>query len=197
MKRMQPMTPEQIDRLRQAAVETGAREAALIAIMTRHFIRASEVAGTDRDGNPTGLKTVDINLKDGTIRINRLKGSVSTTESFLPGERELLAGWLEQKPESAWLFPGRTPERPMTRRQVLNIFHDLAVKAGLPMASAAPHSSRHTIGQMMAEAGCQAKEIQQAAGHKSLNSTGQYYEFRQSHIDAAKARALGRRVATS
>jgi hypothetical protein len=43
----------------------------------------------------------------------------------------------------------------------------------------------------MAESGCAAKEIQQAAGHKSLNSTGQYFEFRQSQVDAAKAKALG------
>ena len=56
MNRMQPMTSEQVEALRTVASATGPREAALVSIMTRHFIRASELAGTDREGNPTGLK---------------------------------------------------------------------------------------------------------------------------------------------
>jgi site-specific recombinase XerD len=194
MKRMQPMTEEQLVSLRKTAKESGAREHALITLMTCHFIRASELAGKDAEGNPTGLKTADLNLKDNTISITRLKGSISTTEALMPGESDALAAWLKIKPESAWLFPGRSPEYPMTRRQIYNLFHDLCVTAGVPMVSAAPHASRHTIGQTMAENGAQAKLIQQAAGHKSLASSGQYYEFRQSHVDSEKARLLGLKV---
>lgn len=191
MKRMQPMTNEQMIRLRNVANETGERENCLVALMTRHFIRASELAGTDREGNPTGLKTSDVNLKDGTITITRLKGSVSKTEALRPGEREALQTWLARKPESKWLFPGRIESQPMDRKTVYRIFHDLCIKAGIPTVSAAPHASRHTIGQMMAENGAQAKLIQQAAGHRSLASSGQYYEFRQSHVDAEVSRLLG------
>jgi integrase len=191
MKRMQPMTDDQLDRLRVTANQTGPREAAIIALMTRHFIRASELAGTDREGNPTGLKVSDVNLKDGTLTINRLKGSVSKTEALRPGEREALTAWLAVKPQSAWLFPGRDPSMPMDRKTVYNSFHRLCEKAGVPAQSAAPHASRHTLGQTMAEKGAQAKLIQQAAGHKSLASSGQYYEFRQSHVDAEVSRLLG------
>ena len=191
MKRMQPMTEEQLDRLRETANETGARERCLITLMTRHFIRASELAGTDREGNPTGLKVSDVNLRDGTITINRLKGSISKTEGLRPGEHDALVVWLKVKPASVWLFPGRNSDEPMDRKTVYNIFHDLCIKAGVPMASAAPHASRHTLGQTMAEKGAQAKLIQQAAGHKSLASSGQYYEFRQSHVDAEVIRLLG------
>lgn len=191
MKRMQPMTEEQLDRLRETANGAGARERCLITLMTRHFIRASELAGTDREGNPTGLKVSDVNLRDGTLTINRLKGSISKTEALRPGERDALAAWLKAKPASVWLFPGRNSDEPMDRKTVYNIFHDLCIKAGVPMASAAPHASRHTLGQTMAEKGAQAKLIQQAAGHKSLASSGQYYEFRQSHVDAEVSRLLG------
>jgi integrase len=185
------MTDQQLESLRQTAIATGSREAAMVALMTRHFIRASELAGTDREGNPTGLKVSDVNLRDGTITINRLKGSVSKTEALRPGEREALAGWLAVKRESLWLFPGRNESQPMDRKTVYNIFHSLCVKAGVPMVSAAPHASRHTLGQTMAEKGAQAKLIQQAAGHRSLASSGQYYEFRQSHVDAEVTRLLG------
>jgi integrase/recombinase XerD len=191
MRKMQPMTEDHLDRLRKVAIEAGPREAALIALMTRHFIRASELAGTDREGNPTGLKVSDVNLRDNTVTISRLKGSVSKTEALRPGEREILTAWLQVKPESKWLFPGRIADEPMDRKTVYNIFHGLCVKAGIPATCAAPHASRHTIGQMMAEKGAQAKLIQQAAGHKSLASSGQYYEFRQSHVDAEVSRLLG------
>jgi hypothetical protein len=60
MKRMQPMTDEQLDGLHQTAIEAGPRERAIVTLMTRHFIRASELAGTDREGNPTGLRVSDI-----------------------------------------------------------------------------------------------------------------------------------------
>jgi site-specific recombinase XerD len=201
MKRMQPMNDQQLDALRKAANETGPREAAMIALMTRHFIRASELAGTVYVKDPAtkkiikivsvGLKTSDVNLRDGRVTITRLKGSTTKTEAFRPGEREILEAWLQAKPESKWLFPGRNPDEPMDRKTTYNIYRGLCVKAGIPATCAAPHASRHTIGQMMAEKGAQAKLIQQAAGHKSLSSSGQYYEFRQSHVDSEVSRLLG------
>jgi integrase len=191
MKKMQPMTEEEINRLRLVANQAGPRESAIIALMTRHFIRASELAGTTRNGKLTGLKVSDVNLRDNTVTITRLKGSVTKTEALRPGEREILQSWLAVKPESKWLFPGRIADEPMDRKTVYNIFHALCLKAEIPATCAAPHASRHTIGQMMAEKGAQAKLIQQAAGHKSLASSGQYYEFRQSHVDSEVSRLLG------
>lgn len=195
MKRMEPMTNEQVESLRRTANEAGPREAAIVAIMTRHFIRASELAGKDAEGNLTGIKTNDINLAAATISITRLKGSESFVDRLTAAEVDMLAAWLKVKPESIWLFPGRTLSAPMDRRTVYNIFHRLALKAAIPTSCAAPHSARHTLGQTMAEQGAHAKVIQQAAGHKSLASSGRYYEFRRSHIDAERARFLGETLA--
>jgi integrase/recombinase XerD len=191
MKRMEPMTQSHVESLRKTANESGPRAAAIVALLTRHFIRASELAGTDAEGNLTGIKTKDVDLTAGTIRINRLKGSETFVDRLTSVEAEVLARWIATKPTSIWLFPGRNSEEPMDRRTVYNIFHGLALKAGIPMTMAAPHSSRHTLGQSMAEQGAHAKVIQQAAGHKSLASSGRYYEFRRAHIDAERARFLG------
>jgi integrase/recombinase XerD len=184
MRKMEPMTLEQTASLRQVAKASGTREHALVSLMLSHFVRASEV---------TGLLAGAVDLKAKTVTITRLKGSLTKTEALLPGEAEALAAWLAVKPVSPYLFPGRAGR--MSRQQLFNIFEGLCTQAGVPASSAAPHAARHTIGQLMADAGCQAKEIQQAAGHKSLNSTGQYFEFRQSRVDAAKAKALGFEVA--
>jgi integrase len=192
MKRMQPMTDDQLESLRMTAVETGPREAAIVALLTRHFIRASELSGRDSEGKLFGLRTSDVNLKDGTIHVRRLKGSQSNTESFRDDEEaRILAEWLKVKPSSLWLFPGRTIDAPLDRKTIYNIYHELCQKAGVPDTCAAPHASRHTNGQRMAEAGAQAKLIQQAAGHKSLASSGQYYEFRRAFVDSETARFLG------
>ena len=191
MKRMQPMTDQQLEALRAQATATGPREAAIIALLTHHFLRASELAGRDHEGRPTGLRVQDVNLKDGTLTIARLKGSISKTEAFRPGDREALEAWLKVKPASVWLFPGRYASEPLDRKSIYNIFHSLCIKADIPAHCAAPHASRHTLGQKMADNGAQAKLIQQAAGHKSITSTVQYFEFKQSFVDSEVSRLLG------
>ncbi len=179
MIKQEPLTKEQRDALLSTPMTE--RDACMLAITSRHFIRASELAK---------LKVADVNLRDNTIRITRLKGSVSKTEALLPGERDVIEAWLRMKPESALLFPGRA-DKPLHRSQVYNIFRRAAETANIPASSRAPHALRHTIGQLMAEAGAPAKLIQQAAGHKSLNSTSQYFEFTQRHVDNEKAKYLG------
>jgi integrase/recombinase XerD len=188
---MAPMNDSQLEVLRKTANETGRREACLIALMTRHIIRCSEVAGQDREGNPTGLKVSDVNLKDGTITINRLKGSVSKTEALRPGEREALEAWLAVKPKSPWLFPGRNESQPMDRKTVYNIFHSLCVKAGIPDTSAAPHASRHTLGTSLTQKGAPMKLVQQAGGWKTIQAAAKYQELTQAHVDAEVTRLLG------
>jgi integrase len=184
MIKQHPLTKEQLTSLRVSA--TDPRDRAMLTIASCHFVRASELAA---------LKTSDVNMRDGSIRITRLKGSVSKTEALMPGEAEALATWLTAKPESVLLFPSNRTDKPMHRSQIYNIFRRLSEAANLPSTSRAPHALRHTIGQLAAEAGAPAKLIQQMAGHKSLNSTSQYFEFTQRHVDAEKAKYLGLEVA--
>lgn len=191
MKRMQPMTADQLTRLRQTAAEAGSREACFIALLTHHFIRCSELAGTDSKGTPTGIKTRDVSLVDNTIRITRLKRSISTTEALRAGEREALQSWLKVKPESAWLFPGRNADEPMDRKSVYNLYRHLCEKAGIPATSSAPHASRHTLGTDLTRKGAPMKLVQQAGGWKSIVAAAKYQELTQAHVDAEVTRLLG------
>lgn len=179
MRKQQPLSDTHLKALRNEADHTGEREAAMIALLTRHFIRASEL---------TALKTADVSVRDQTIFISRLKGSVSQTEPIGAPVAARLEAWLKVKPESVYLFPGRAGK--MDRKNVYNIFRDLSEKAGCPSVSRSPHATRHSIGQKMAESNVNPRAIQQAAGHRSLNSTAQYFEFRRSYVEAEKNRAL-------
>jgi len=181
MIRQHPLTEQLLTTLVQTAEKTGPREHAMVILMSRHFFRVSEL---------TGFKVADVNLRDNTIRINRLKGSISTVEAMLPGDREAIVAWLAVKPKSEFMFPGQEGQR-MHRGQMYRIFRTLSEESGMPEVSRAPHAMRHTLGQRMAERGAPAKLIQQSAGHKNLNSTSQYFEFRQSFVDGEKAKLLG------
>jgi integrase len=182
MIRQEPMNDANLKTLLAVATEDGPRSRCMLTLASRHFVRASELAN---------IRVADVNLRDGSITINRLKGSVSKTEALQPGDLEALTAWLAVKPRSSFLFPSADPSKPLSRVSVYRLFRALAETAGVPACSRAPHAFRHTIGQRMAEAGAPAKLIQQAAGHKNLNSTSQYFEFRQSHVDAEKTKYLG------
>src|SRR5258708_34475919 len=187
---MQPMTSDQLASLRRTAALEGPKEACFIALVTHHLIRCSELAGSDAKGNPTGIRVQDVNLADGTIRITRLKRSISTTEALRAGERETLESWLKVKPESAWLFPGRNADEPMDRKSVYNLYRSLCQRAGIPAKSSAPHASRHTLGTDLTRKGAPMKLVQQAGGWKSIVAAAKYQELTQAHVDAEVPRLL-------
>ena len=180
MKRQAPMTDSQLAQLKKVAA-ANPRDRALIALLTGTAMRASEV---------TGLLVEHINFKDNTLSVRRLKGSVSKVEAMPAETREALAAWLQVKPESEYVFPGRFNQE-MSRQQLYNIYRAIAEKAGIPQQSRSPHAARHTIGQTLAEKGATMQLIMSVMGHKNANSSAQYFELRQSSVDEQKARLLG------
>ena len=69
--RMAHLTPEETLAVLQAAREHSRRDWAMILVTYRHGLRASEVCG---------LRLGDVDLKDGAISIQRLKGSMRTVQ---------------------------------------------------------------------------------------------------------------------
>jgi type 1 fimbriae regulatory protein FimB len=179
MIRQQPMNAEQRNRLIETAKSCSKRDYLIAVLLTRHAMRCTELRR---------LKVSQIDLRNGYITVKRLKGSISAVEELQPGDREALEQYLQHH-TSALLFPGRDGQ-PLTRQQMYNIYRRLTERAGLPAQMRAPHSARHTIGQLLADSGATAKEIQQVFGHKSLASTGQYFQHTQQHIDNRKRMLL-------
>src|SRR4029077_10580370 len=69
------LSPEEILAVLKAARARSIRDWAMILFAYRHGLRASEVCG---------LKLSDVNLKDQTVRVARLKGSMLTTQPLVP-----------------------------------------------------------------------------------------------------------------
>lgn len=182
MNRQEPLTQDHLKSLQAAAHTMGPREACMITLASHHAMRASEIAG---------LKMSGINMKDGTVRIERLKNSISKTEAFQGNDRAVLEAWIAVKPESEFLFPGRNAMKPISRVQIYRLFVALAGMAGVPDVSRASHALRHTIGQTLADNGATMQLIMGVMGHRSANSSSSYFRLKQSTIDTEKARLLG------
>jgi type 1 fimbriae regulatory protein FimB len=166
----------------------------MILLAFKHGLRASEVCA---------LKTFDIDLKNGTITIRRLKGSLKSAQDLLdiPGqplisEKRVLKTWLEERATmrdaSDYLFLSQKGGA-LDRSAFFRVFQSIAERAGLPKSKQHPHCLKHSLGFFLVEQGVPLPSIQQMLGHKSLASTGVYLKVTDSRAnrDSAKAFANG------
>jgi type 1 fimbriae regulatory protein FimB len=194
MSEMQSLTQDEILKVLKLAASESTRNHAMILLAFKHGLRASEVCA---------LKTFDIDLKNGTITIRRLKGSLKSAQDLLdiPGqplisEKRVLKTWLEERATmrdaSDYLFLSQKGGA-LDRSAFFRVFQSIAERAGLPKSKQHPHCLKHSLGFFLVEQGVPLPSIQQMLGHKSLASTGVYLKVTDSRAnrDSAKAFANG------
>ncbi|PYV55137.1 MAG: hypothetical protein DMG96_41320 [Acidobacteria bacterium] len=192
MNRMQPLTRPALLSVLKAARANSLRDHTLLLLCYAHGMRASECGK---------LLLSDINTKDWTVRVKRAKGSLETLQCLsansdrLLDERKVLMEWLALRiNNSPFLFPSRNKRGSLSRVQVYRLFRSYCALAGVPDASRGIHALKHTLGQRMADGGCDIKEMRLALGHKSLSSTVHYFEVTVDQADRARQVALMGRV---
>jgi type 1 fimbriae regulatory protein FimB len=191
---MQALSQNEILSILKLAASESKRNHAMVLLAFKHGLRASEVCA---------LKTTDIDLKNGTIVIRRLKGSLKSSQDLLdlPGqplvsEKRVLRTWLEERAtyrdSSDYLFLSQKGGK-LDRSAFFRLFQSIAERVGLPVGKRHPHCLKHSIGFYYVEQGVPLPSIQQLLGHKSLASTGVYLKVTDAHAnkDAAKAFANG------
>lgn len=92
---MIPLEPAELLSVLTVAKKKGAREWAMVLLAYRHGMRASEVCN---------LRTDDVDLRNGSVVVERLKGSLRTTQAVsghrgepLLDEQRALRDWLRQR----------------------------------------------------------------------------------------------------
>ena len=80
--------------------------------------------------------------------------------------------WRRTRP-SHWLFPGRNPSRPMTKRALQLACRRAAEAAGLSK-SVTVHTLRHSFATHLLEQGVDIRVIQDLLGHRHIKSTVGY-----------------------
>jgi type 1 fimbriae regulatory protein FimB len=164
---MHSLTKDELAALLTAAKKHSQRDYVMVLVGFYHGMRASEVCGLTAE-----------HIRDGYIRIERLKGSETNVQEAHP---DVLA---YAKGKIGLLFG-------IKRRQFFNVVRKHCVTAGIPEHLAHPHTLRHTCCSLMLDGGAKINEVQKRAGHRSLSSTGRYLVVSDAVASRAFQSAVG------
>ncbi len=149
----------------------------------RAVILTSYAAGL-RLRETTHLRVADIDGTRAQIRICCGKGS---KERVVPASPRLLDElreyWKQTRPRN-YLFPGKTPDVPLSSATIQKAYKLALAKAGIQKA-ATPHTMRHSWATAMLEAGVDLLTISKLLGHSSFVTTMIYLHVRRQHFDRA------------
>ena len=147
----------------------------------RAVILTSYAAGL-RLRETTHLRVADIDGARAQIRICCGKGS---KERIVPASPRLLGElreyWKLNRPPN-YLFPGKTPDVPLSSATIQKAYKLALAKAGIQKA-ATPHTMRHSWATGMLEAGVDLLTISKLLGHSSFITTMIYLHVRRQHFD--------------
>lgn len=183
------LEPTEVLSVLRAARAKGSREWAMIVVAYKHGLRASEVCN---------LRLDDLDLRNGSIVVERLKGSLRTTQAVtehrgepLLNELKALREWLRQRPNdgSDFVFVSQKGGR-LDRSQFFRIFKAVASAAGLSLEKRHPHSLKHSLASHLVAANTNLALVQRQLGHKSINSTLRYVATTDQQASKAAASAL-------
>jgi type 1 fimbriae regulatory protein FimB/type 1 fimbriae regulatory protein FimE len=163
------LTSNEIEALMAAAKKSGRhgqRDATVILIAYRHGLRVSELVA---------LRWDQIDLKQGTLHVNRLKNGSESVHPLRGPELRALRRAQRDYPSSPYVF---LTERkgPLTASSVRKIVARAGRIAGIPFP-VHPHMLRHACGYKLANDGHDTRAIQQYLGHKNITHTVRYTEL--------------------
>ena len=183
------LEPVEVLAVLKAAKMRGNREWAMIVIAYKHGLRASEICN---------LRLSDLDLKNGSIVIERRKGSLRTVQAVtehrgepLLNELKALREWLRERREdgSDFLFNSQKGGR-LDRSQVFRLFQAIANQAGLPQGKRHPHVLKHSLASHLVSANVNLALVQRQLGHKAIGSTMRYVTTSDQQASKATANAL-------
>jgi site-specific recombinase XerD len=185
------LTPDEVLSVLRTARARSIRDWCMILLAYSHGLRASEVCNLHLD---------DVNFKDRSVTIARLKGSMRTVQPLyehrgqpLLDEVRALREWLRERREdgSGFLFLSQKGAR-LDRSQFFRIFQAVAESAGLPAEKRHPHCLKHALASHLVAGNVNLALIKQALGHRSISSTMVYIGTSDQQASQAVQAALMR-----
>ena len=150
------------------------------AILTATYsagLRVSEVARLTID---------DIDSKNMQIIVKQGKGKKDRYTLLSQKNLELLRQYWRHYQPKHWLFPGKPDDKPISIRNVQQIFYDSLAKAGIKK-DVSIHTLRHCFATHLLENGTDIAVIKHLMGHSSLQTTCLYLHLRSMDIMNVKS----------
>ena len=148
------------------------------------------------------VKDFAFNGKYWFLTVQRLKGSNKTTQKLISStdalfdEARLVNDWVMGMKPNDYVFTNFQNE-PLTRWGINYLVEQYGRWADIPEHKRFPHALKHTCGIQMRKSGAKLEEIQNALGHKRLDSTAMYLRVTQEEVDDARAKAFVANLETS
>ena len=186
---MDYLTPDELLLVLRIARTRSSRDWCMVLLAYRHGLRVSEVCT---------LRLTDLNLKDSSLSIRRLKGSLHTIQPLylhrgqpLLNEVTALRSWLhEREPDgSDFLFLSQKGGR-LHRSQFFRIFRTCAVAAGLSSTKLHPHVLKHSLATHLVASNVNLALVGHCLGHRAIGSTMKYVGVSDSQASQAAQAAL-------
>jgi len=98
----------------------------------------------------------------------------------------LRAHWKDARPPGPRLFPGRDPQKPITRTAIHKALCKAAKKAALTKRLS-PHVLRHSFATHLLEGGTDMRTVQVLLGHASLRSTVTYLHVTTARLQQVRS----------
>jgi integrase len=180
---MEHLSRDQLLAVLGQAREARERDWILLLVSFWHGLRASEAVNLTPE-----------HFADGYLTIQRLKGSLKTTQPLVENDDELLneraavEGWLAK--HTACYGGDGAGKRlfAISRVQFFRLMRRYGRQAGLPKHLCHPHVLKHSIAmQSIGRAGIE--NVRQYLGHKSISSTGEYLKVDDDKASLAIAKA--------
>ena len=144
------------------------RDQALFFLAYRYGLRASEVGM---------LRKEDLDFQRLKIRINRLKGSISSEYPLQPEVARTLKSYLRtRKDTSPILFPSKRG-LPISRKTLYKLMQTYGEKAEIPKDKRKFHVLKHSIATHLLDAGADIMFVKDWLGHKNIQNTLVYSQL--------------------
>ena len=171
------ITPEEFSKVLAALdhkSRTYARDYAMFLLAYQHGMRLSEVVSQS-------WSDVNLDSREPTIYIRRLKGSISGEHPISPREKKALNAWKRiQGPKAQCVFTTWRNEQ-MTGRAIQEQFRKTALRAGVPPRLCHFHALRHGAGYALINglgectSALPLKLLATWLGHANVSNTDKFY----------------------
>jgi integrase/recombinase XerD len=119
------------------------------------------------------LQIPDIDSSRRVLHIRQGKGRKDRLVPLSAQLLEELRGYWRRYRPPTWLFPGNTPDRPLTDGSLHRICQQIVTRSGLSKPITM-HTLRHSYATHMLEAGVDLFTLQNLLGHTNLKTTTRY-----------------------